>query len=170
MRNTNHGGNGTDIAAGLNSKFKDYEFAATPILPNGSIGNGYLPGEELLGGGILKGAASGLIIRKVMAKGVLAKARGTSAGRVIMRPIVKEAPKALPHQKAIKKIVRNASKPGVTLSDKKIDQLKRVVNRSGGKVRTEVGTTKNIKGVKHSQVEGYGGKTKSRHIIHKNQQ
>lgn len=76
---------------------------------------------------------------------------------------------ALPHSKMIKSIVKNASKDGVKLPDNKIAQLKRVVEKSGGTVRTEVGTTKNVKGVLHSQVEGYGTQTSSRHIIHATQ-
>jgi RHS repeat-associated protein len=98
---------------------------------------------------------------------------GTPTAGENAKPVVKNRnainKEPLPHQKAIKEIVRNASKPGVKLSDAKIEQLKRVVNQGGGKVRTEVGQTGTVKGVKHSQVEGYGGKTKRRHIIHANQ-
>lgn len=78
----------------------------------------------------------------------------------------KEPPR---HSSLIKKVVQNASKPVVKLSDAKIDQLKRVVNESGGTVRTEVGQTGSVKGIKHSQVEGYGPSTAHKHIIHLNQ-
>ena len=76
----------------------------------------------------------------------------------------------MPHSQSIKSIVKNASKPGVVLSDKKIAQLTKVVETSGGKIRTEVGTFGTVKGIKHSHVEGYGQKTTSRHIVHQNQQ
>jgi len=35
--------------------------------------------------------------------------------------------------------------------------------------RTEVGQQGSVKGIKHSQVEGYGPSTAHRHIIHSNQ-
>ena len=84
-------------------------------------------------------------------------------------PRTKLCSETLGRKKAIKNIVKNATKPNVVLSDSKIAQLERVVERSGGKVRTEVGTTGTVKGIKHSHVEGYGTKTSSRHIIHQNQ-
>ena len=65
--------------------------------------------------------------------------------------------------------MKNASKPGVKLSDDKIAQLKRVVEKAGGKLRTEVGEQGSVNGIKHSQVEGLGTSMNSRHIIHSNQ-
>ncbi len=73
------------------------------------------------------------------------------------------------HRKAIKSIVKNASKPEVRLNDQKIEQLRRVVNKAGGNLRTEKGQRGTMKGVWHSQVEGFGPRISHRHIIHLNQ-
>lgn len=78
----------------------------------------------------------------------------------------KAANALLKHRKAIKAIVMNASRSGVALSPSKVDQLRRVVTRAGGRLRTEVGKTGTVKGILHSQVEGFGKKTAARHIIH----
>ena len=76
------------------------------------------------------------------------------------------------HQKKIKAIVNKASQVKEGLPDKKIDQLKRVVKKAGGKTRTEVGgpRSKSVTGKLHTQTEGLGGKTDRRHVIHQNQQ
>jgi hypothetical protein len=77
----------------------------------------------------------------------------------------KAANVAIEHRKAIKAIVMKASKsPG--LSDAKIAQLRRVVEKAGGRLRTEIGKRGGMNGILHSQVEGFGTKIASRHIIH----
>ncbi len=80
-----------------------------------------------------------------------------------------EGAQAVRHSRLIKRIVQNASKAGVVLSDAKIEQLSRVVTRAGGSVRTEVGASGSVNGILHTHVEGFGSRVEGRHIIHANQ-
>ena len=81
----------------------------------------------------------------------------------------KKFQKPVKRQKTLKKIINKASQSKDGLPDKKIEQLKRVVKKAGGKTRTEVGQKGTMKGKLHTQTEGLGGKTDRRHIIHQNQ-
>lgn len=47
-------------------------------------------------------------------------------------------------------------------------QLKRMVEKLGGKVRTETGGPRSgkYKGLKHSHIDGLGKSIRSRHIVH----
>ena len=78
----------------------------------------------------------------------------------------KAAKASVKHAKLIKRIVRNASEEGAELSVEKLQQLRRVVEKAGGKIRTEIGTTGSVRNILHSHVEGFGNKTAHRHIIH----
>jgi RHS repeat-associated protein len=87
------GASGDNIATGLNSKFKDYEFASAPRLPNGSIGDGFLPGEELFGGGLFKAAAA-VVLKKVVTKVVLKKTLAAFGAAVVKKELTKDVVKS----------------------------------------------------------------------------
>jgi RHS repeat-associated protein len=113
---------------------------------------------------------TGLPIRRMRTDSAgyqVAEGIDTVASIILPTPGKFKAP--LRHRKLIKKIVMNASKPGVVLSDAKIAQLRRVVERLGGTLRTEVGRQGVVNGVLHSQVRGFGQRIAGRHIIHQTQ-
>lgn len=87
------GASGDQFASSLNSKFKDYENATKPQLPSGSIGDGYLPGEELFGGGTLK-AAGMLALKKVGAKIILKKSFAAFGAAVVKKELTKDVVKS----------------------------------------------------------------------------
>ena len=87
------GASGDQFASSLNSKFKDYENASKPQPASGSIGDGYLPGEELFGGGTLK-AAGMLALKKVGAKIILKKSFAAFGAAVVKKELTKDVVKS----------------------------------------------------------------------------
>ena len=72
------------------------------------------------------------------------------------------------HRKALKNIIMKMSTNGNVASKAKIQQLKRVVTKLGGTVRTEIGGGRSgkYKDILHSHIDGLGRHIKNRHIVH----
>ena len=87
------GASGDQFASSFNSKFKDYENASKPQPASGSIGDGYLPGEELFGGGTLK-AAGMLALKKVAAKIIIKKSFAAFGAAVVKKELTKDVVKS----------------------------------------------------------------------------
>ena len=85
------GASGDQLASSLNSKFKDYEFATKPQLPNGSIGGGFMPGEDLVGGTFKAGGM--LLLKKVGANFIFKKSLAAFGMAVIKRPLISASTK-----------------------------------------------------------------------------
>ncbi len=83
------GASGDQFASSLNSKFKDYENTSKPQPASGSIGDGYLPGEEFFGGGTLK-AAGMLALKKVSAKLIIKKSLAAFGAAVVKKELTKD--------------------------------------------------------------------------------
>ncbi|HCI45358.1 MAG TPA: hypothetical protein DE315_07520 [Candidatus Omnitrophica bacterium] len=88
--------------------------------------------------------------------GALAPGGGYSTGAKVTKSSLKR----------VKRLITNLSKPDKNpgLSQEKFNQLKKIVEKTGGKVRVDL---KGVKGTgvnPHAQVEGLGPRIKSRHI------
>jgi RHS repeat-associated protein len=66
--------------------------------------------------------------------------------------------------KSFKKLVQELSKPGSELTQKELDQLKKLVDKFGGKLRFDLNPVKGKILKPHVQIEGLGSSVRSRHI------
>lgn len=66
--------------------------------------------------------------------------------------------------KRIKDLVKNLSKSGRKLNSNKFEQLKRIVEKVGGKLREPRAGEHGRGQDKHTHIEGLGSKIESRHI------
>lgn len=99
--------------------------------------------------------------------GVEGVALGVSAIPVVGKAVKPSVTKAT--LKRIKRLIMNLSdnsRQANGLSQEKVEQLKRIVEKAGGTLRNDGidGQRGSSAGVPHVQVEGMGGKMKSRHI------
>jgi|GEM_PF-6147976 len=86
---------GADIATVLNNKYNQFVSDNTydQRTATGSVGDGFLPGEELLGGGLLK-AAGAIVLKKVVSKVVLKKTFAAFGAAVVKKELTKDVVKS----------------------------------------------------------------------------